>query len=178
MLELIPMTAEKMSRNLCLASLFGHSNESLFFFFVPFLFNTWHWGRISFLRKILYEKKKKKKVILLSLRNFMDKIAQAKVISLRSCTTVTFLHGIDFLYSYIGANPSTTFFVFTRQSRGQRGLRILMSLLCLLAYWVWLGAKSSFPKSTANGREGRSVKLSEKHVDQRFPSFAHQRKWQ
>lgn len=120
----------------------------------------------------------KRVTLLFLLKNFMDKIAQAKVISLRTCTAVIFLCGIVFLYSYIGSNPSTTFFVFTRQSRGQIGLRISMSLLCLLAYWAWLGAKSSFPKSTANGREGGSVKLSEKCVDQRYPSFAHQRKWQ
>lgn len=85
----------------------------------------------------------------------METIARPKVISPRTCTGIILLHGIVFLCSYITANSSTTFFVFSCQSRGQKKPHYI-DLTPLLSWLAWFGAKSLFPNPTANGREGGS----------------------
>lgn len=99
----------------------------------------------------------------------METIVPGKVISLRTCTAVIFLHSIVFLCSYIKANASTNFFVFISQSRGQRGLRTSFSPLCLFGGPDMEPSLCSLILQQMAGRE--EVEPSEKcALVQRFPS--------
>lgn len=98
----------------------------------------------------------------------METIARPKVISPRTCTAVILLHGIVFLCSYITANSSTTFFVFSCQSRGQKSLTTLISPLCFLG---WPGLEPSLCSLILLQMvEREEVEPGEKCVDLRFPS--------
>lgn len=131
----------EISRNLWLVSLvlLGHSDDSLFLCLFSSQCNTWHCGRLSVNESIFS---------CTEVSGPNGNNSWPKVTSPRTRIAVILLQGIIFLCSYIRANSSTAFFLFTCQST------CYTDLTPLLAWWAWFGAKTLFPNPTANGTEG------------------------